>query len=146
MQTVFANKITPAEHLQFTLEDAEMTPADFAAASGIPLSRVEGILSGEIAPEDADAVATAAAWNMSANCWRGLFGLPKKASRTASSNVMFWTTPERKERIRAAAAARHVTITAYVLAAVDAALAADGAAPVPAPRRRKRKATPALAD
>lgn len=118
-------KITPAEHLQMTLDDAGMTAAEFARKSGIPRERVDGILSGAVAPTDDDAVATAAVWGMSANCWRGLFGLPKVAQRKADKNVMFWTTAEKKEQIRACASAHNLSISAFILQCVDAAIEAD---------------------
>lgn len=124
-------KITPGQHLRFTLEDENMTPEQLAARAGIPADRFRAILEDRIAPTDADAVAMSRVWNQSENFWRGLFGLPKVAQRKADKNVMFWTTAEKKEQIRACAAAHNLSISAFILQAVNAAIEADDTQPPP---------------
>jgi plasmid maintenance system antidote protein VapI len=115
-------KPTPGQHLGDAIELAEMTPAQLARRAGLPLARVRGILADEIVPVDDDAVAMSRVWGQSANMWRSLFGLPRVAMRKADQNIMLWTTAEKKEQIRAAAAAKHVSMSTFIRNAVDAAL------------------------
>ena len=133
-------KITPGMHLRFLLEDAKMTSGTFAEKAGLPVGRIRSILSDKIAPTDEDAVAMSRVFGESPNLWRGLFGLPKVTVRQADQNVMFWTTAEKKDQIRAAAAARHVSMSAFILDAVNAALASPAS-----PRRTRRKVAVAMA-
>ena len=121
-------KPTPGEHLKWALDLAETAPEEFARRAGLPSERVAGILSDEIAPTVDDADAMARVWGENVNMWRGPFGLPKVAQRRADRNIMLWTTAERKETIKKAAAARHVSMSQFILDAIDAALAASGKA------------------
>ena len=121
-------KPTPGERLRDVLELEGMDAAALADRAGLPAARVSSLLGDKAPPTDEDAVAISRVWGQSANFWRELFGLPKVAQRRADRNIMLWTTAERKETIKKAAAARHVAMSQFILDAIDAALAASGKA------------------
>lgn len=126
-------KLTPGDRLRDLLELENMTDAELATRADIPLARLRGLIAGDVVPTDSDAIAMSRVWNQSENLWRGLFGLPKVARRKADKNVMFWTTAEKKEQIRACASAHNLSISAFIMQCVDAALEADDK-PSPTPK------------